>query len=443
MSDNIFSSEEYQEKQEVTKNIFSSEEYHADPNTSEERTSDIRIEEPLPVLDKGKSLKVDDIVDTTSYVDTIRDYMVDRKGKQFLDMDKEELVDKFVAHMRYFNTNEFFTIDEVRYVSKANEGKAYQIYDKLGNVFVNDGLGGAVGGVADYIGAIISSPSTYLGLGVGKVLTAFGGKLSAEGVKMAAKKAAREAIEKQSKKVGSGKGKLSDFRRIAKEAEDDVVRKAIRSRAKKNIGITAGADALVAGVQDASLQNYVRIETGAQDEYSGFQTILSSLGAGLGTGLSIYAIPKATGASERGLSGDISKKIKRANAVKKSEIKDAKELEKLNKKYLKRVRDMAKKVKVKASPEAQFALKTKKATEARFDELIADNTKLFKQQKADLKKLYTQIKNLEIKNATQKRRKRKGQGLTDKEKADLQSLRIQARKLETARRGTFRKSQEL
>ena len=104
------------------------------------------VVEPLPVLDKGKSLKVNDIVDTTSYVDTIRDYMVDRKGKQFIDMDKEELVDKFVAHMRYFNTNEMFTIDEVRYVSKANEdakasaGKAYQIYDKLGNVFVNDGL---------------------------------------------------------------------------------------------------------------------------------------------------------------------------------------------------------------------------------------------------------------------------------------------------------------
>ena len=177
------------------------------------------VVEPLPVIEKGKSLKVDDIVDTTSYVDTIRDYMVDRKGKQFIDMDKEELVDKFVAHMRYFNTNEMFTIDEVRYVSKANEdakasaGKAYQIYDKLGNVFVNDGLGGAVSGVADYIGAIASSPSTYLGLGVGKLLTMGAGKLSAEGVKMAAKKAAREAIEKQSKKVGSGKGKLSDFRR--------------------------------------------------------------------------------------------------------------------------------------------------------------------------------------------------------------------------------------
>ena len=71
--------------------------------------------------------------------------MVDRKGKHYLEKDAEEVVDDFIGHMRYFNTNEMFTIDEVRYVSKSDDdakrmaGKAYQIYDKLGNVFVNDG----------------------------------------------------------------------------------------------------------------------------------------------------------------------------------------------------------------------------------------------------------------------------------------------------------------
>ena len=42
-------------------------------------------DEPLPTI-KDRSLKVDDIVNTTKYVDKIRDYMVDRKGKQFLSM---------------------------------------------------------------------------------------------------------------------------------------------------------------------------------------------------------------------------------------------------------------------------------------------------------------------------------------------------------------------
>ena len=88
-------------------------------------------EETIPVVDKN--LKVDDIVNTTSYVDSIRDYMIDRKGKQYLSKDKEEVVDDFIAHMGYFNTNEAFTIDEARYVSMADEeakeraGKAYQV----------------------------------------------------------------------------------------------------------------------------------------------------------------------------------------------------------------------------------------------------------------------------------------------------------------------------
>ena len=115
-----------------------------------------------------------------------------------------------------------------------------------------------------------------------------------------------------------------------------------------NIKATGTADALVAVGQDYSLQSDIMMETEyAQNDYSFLQTGLSALGSGLGTGLSIYSVPKLTGASERGLSGDIANKIKKANAVKKAEIKSEKELEKLNKRYLKRVRDQAKKLKVK------------------------------------------------------------------------------------------------
>jgi len=399
------------------------------------------VAEPLPVLDKGK-LKVDDIVNTQSYVDTIRDYMVDRKGKQYLKKDAEEVVDDFIGHMRYFNTNEMFTIDEVRYVSKSNDdakrmaGKAYQIYDKLGNVFVNDGLGGAVGGVADYVGAIVSSPSTYLGLGVGKLLASGGSKLGVKAVKEMAKKAAREAMEKQSKKAGSGKGKLSDFRRVAREAEDDVVKKGIRARSIANIKRTGAADALVAVGQDYSLQKDILMETGAQEDYSFLQTGLSALGSGLGTGLSIYAVPKITGASERGLSGDVAKKIIKANEVKKAEIKSEKELQKLNAKYLKRIKDQAEKLKVKSVQDLSVA-DTKKATLGKFNKLALDNKKLFNNQKVELGKLYTKIKNLEL------QKKKTGRELTDKKKAELQSLRVQAKKLELDRRRTFRKRQEI
>ena len=63
-------------------------------------------DEPLPILDKGKSLKVDDIVGTQSYVDTIRDYMIDRKGKQYLNKDAEEAATfyvKFINFLKIYN----------------------------------------------------------------------------------------------------------------------------------------------------------------------------------------------------------------------------------------------------------------------------------------------------------------------------------------------------
>ena len=438
MPKDIFASEEYHDKSD----IFASQDYHESPEKAEENTADIRVDEPLPILDKGKSLKVDDIVGTQSYVDTIRDYMIDRKGKQYLNKDAEEVVDDFIGHMRYFNTNEMFTFDEVRYVSKADEdakrmaGKAYQIYDKLGNVFVNDGLGGAVGGVADYVGAILSSPSTYFGVGVGKFLASGASKLGVKAVKEMAKKASREAIEKQAKKVGSGKGKLSDFRKIAREVEDDIIRKGVRARSMANIKRTGMADALVAVGQDYSLQSDIMMETGAQTDYSFLQTGLSALGSGLGTGLSIYSVPKLTGASERGLSGDVAKKIKRANAVKKAEIKSEEALEKLNKKYLKRVRDQATKLKVK-DVAAKSIADTKAQTRSKFNKLALENKKLFNKQKVELGKLYTKIKNLEL------QKKKIGRELTPKKMAELQSLRVQAKKLELDRRRTFRKRQEI
>ena len=58
---------------------------------------EVEKDEPLPTI-KDRSLKVDDIVNTTQYVEKIRDYMVDRKGKQFLSMDKDELEEWYKDH---------------------------------------------------------------------------------------------------------------------------------------------------------------------------------------------------------------------------------------------------------------------------------------------------------------------------------------------------------
>jgi len=298
-----------------------------------------RPRETLPTIDKN--LKVDDIVNTTSYVDSIRDYMIDRKGKQYISKDKEEVVDDFIAHMRYFNTNEAFTIDEARYVSmadddaKARAGKAYQVYDKLGNVFVNDGLYGAVSGVGDYLGAIASSPSTYFGFGIGKGIALAGGKIGAKAVTEAAKLAARQAMRQ------SGKKKMSDLKVVARKAYDDVVKKAVRQRTKLNIGLTGIADASVAGYQDFTLQKDIEMEAGAREDFNYLQTGFSVLGSGLGTGLSIYGATKIPAANQRGLSGSVANKIAEANKVKAKEMSD-KNRKNFNKEYLNRIKELNK-----------------------------------------------------------------------------------------------------
>ena len=302
-------------------------------------------DEPLPTI-KDRSLKVDDIVNTTQYVEKIRDYMVDRKGKQFLSMDKEELVDKFVTHMRYFNTNEAFTLDEARYVSMADDdakgraGEAYKVYDMLGNVFVNDGFGGAVGGVADYLSAIATSPSTYIGLGVGKGLTMIGGKLTTKAVKEAAKNAGLKAVKDNLKKGMT----VAAAREIKNKAKDDVIKKAIRGRSLRNTTLSGAMDGSIAGWQDYTLQSNVLGETGAIEDYSILQTGLSVFGSGIGTGLSIYGTPKITGADTRGLTGSTANKIIKANRVKQKEITDKKALERINKKYLEKLRKQAAKL---------------------------------------------------------------------------------------------------
>jgi len=135
-------------------------------------------EDDEPTLSGGK-LKKDDLLEYEN-LNKIRTYMMQRKGVDYKDKDAEEVVDDFIDHMRWFNSNLVSTGGEVRYISKADENQkriakdAYQLYDDLGNVFVNDGFFGAVDGVKDYILAAAADPTNYLGLftgGIGKAMS--------------------------------------------------------------------------------------------------------------------------------------------------------------------------------------------------------------------------------------------------------------------------------
>ena len=283
------------------------------------------------------SLTVDDLVNDRQYLNPIREYMIERKGVDYRDAPDEKVVDDFVKHMRYFNTNVLSTSGEMRFVSKADEEKklkakrAYDIYDNLGNVFVNDGALGAVSGVGDYIMAGAKDPTTYLGLltgGLGKFaagsVTFTGKKAVNEIVRRAAKEAALGGAGREAaKQAGLQAGKVAAKRAVARGARSDVAdraaarvakqvakenrrmlaRKASReaqdklfdSAGKKSLIATTAIDGTMAMLQDNMAQRTL-MQAGSQEKYSVLQTGFSSLLGGV-AGAAQLGFGKFRGAS--------------------------------------------------------------------------------------------------------------------------------------------------
>ena len=232
---------------------------------------------------KTPALTMTDLETNPAYLDPIRAYMIDRKGKHFTYKKPEEVIDAFTRHMRFFNTNEAVTLAEALYMHKADDqkrsraGEAYKVYDQLGNVFVNDGLYGAVDGVSDYIQSIMSSPSTYIGLGVGK------------GVSMLSGKAATQAIKKlaeQAYKSNIGTSKVA-----ARKAYNEVIKKGFHNQRVATALGTGAVDAGIAVDQDVRLQK-TEMMAGSREEYNPIQTTLSGLASVAGTSMAMASLPK-------------------------------------------------------------------------------------------------------------------------------------------------------
>ena len=255
-------------------------------NRSDRGLSTLQVKQPEiipPVGNIDRTLRVDEIEENPAFLDPVRAYMVARKGKHFLNKEPEEVVKKFLAHMRYFNVNEGSTIAEAIWMSKSPDkqkalaGEAYKIYDALGNVFVNDGVMGAASGVFDYMTAIATSPSTYMGLGAGKLFGLGVSKATAQGVKHMAKTAYKNAMRE-----GLGK-------KAARNAFDDVYKKAARKRLISEAGIAGAVDSAVAVGQDMLLQD-TEMEAGSRQEYNPLQTGLSAASSLVGSALGVKAL---------------------------------------------------------------------------------------------------------------------------------------------------------
>ena len=296
-----------------------------------------------PIIDTGATLKKDDLKNY-QYLNPIREYMMDRKGVDYKDKADDEVVEDFVEHMRWFNANTVSTAGELRFISKADDmrkekaRKAYEIYDQLGNVFVNDGVMGAVSGVGDYVFAAAADPSNYIGLITGGLARAGAAGVSLTGkqaVQMAVRKAGMEAAQsgagraaaaEAAKKAGieaarravesgystsvAGKAYKEVSKQAALEGRKALAKNAMVAKQKElfeNAGTralkyTVGFDAVAAVSQDIMAQQ-AELKAGSQEEYSLLQTGFSSLLGGV-AGAAQLGFGKFRGASGLEETGD-------------------------------------------------------------------------------------------------------------------------------------------
>jgi len=122
---------------------------------------------------------------------TIQDYAAARFGKEGTPKageTKQDFVNRFATHMRMLDTgNEFNSVGELQYLNNAKQedilkaGAAYDLFKNTAGVFDEKNRGQkGFRPVMDVISSIVSSPSTALTLGTGKIVSSGLTKLAAE-----------------------------------------------------------------------------------------------------------------------------------------------------------------------------------------------------------------------------------------------------------------------
>ena len=167
---------------EADKSIYELAKENADPYIETETGTSV---------DTGGTLAIKDLT-SLEHSTKIRKYMIDRFGAKYKNKDvisDKKMVNNFVDHMRWFNSNMVSTSGEIMYVSKAtdeqkrNAGEAYKTYDKLGNLLAGrEGFLGTAEGIKDYVFSGVVDPSNYIGFLTGGVarVTAFAGTAAAK-----------------------------------------------------------------------------------------------------------------------------------------------------------------------------------------------------------------------------------------------------------------------
>lgn len=250
----------------------------------------------------------------------IRQYMTDRYGEEMIRRytTDEQLMERFVDSMRFYNGNIAGTTGEAVWISRASDeekqsaAQAYDLFDRLGNLFVVDGVGGALDGIKDYVFAAARDPSNYIGLlsgGAAKAGALGSQQIAKKAIAEAARKAGEAAIKRGATqeavqkaqaeaieyalervaKLDMTKGQRQALRRKAAragremlnarlrtEGAEQAVDQIVRGRVRGALARSAVYGGAIGGLFDAIDQNN-RMEVGLQEKFSLAQTGLSAL----------------------------------------------------------------------------------------------------------------------------------------------------------------------
>lgn len=150
----------------------------------QERATNIRKEE-------AQKIPFDALWKDDKNFKTIQDYAAARFGKEGIPLNgetKEDFVNRFATHMRMLDTgNELNSVGELQYLNNAKPedimkaGAAYDLFKNTAGVFDEQNRGQkGFRPVMDVISSIVSSPSTALTLGTGKIASSALTKMVAE-----------------------------------------------------------------------------------------------------------------------------------------------------------------------------------------------------------------------------------------------------------------------
>lgn len=240
-----------------------------------------------PAMPEGKtSLSADDIRTNPERMSIVRDYLRVKNGVSADNLSDEEAYGQWATGMRWMGANEVSLLSNMRTLANASDedkikiGKAYSQWDQLGNVFGNDGVGGALSGIKDYALATALAPTTWIGFGVGSVLTKAGvgatkTALIKQSFDVAAEAAAKSAATNAAKTLVVKNGARLAQQKAATEAVKQVAAQGAKSYAIKQGLITGATEGAINGLSDFVYQQHM-MDAGTQDEYSAAESLIAS-----------------------------------------------------------------------------------------------------------------------------------------------------------------------